>query len=317
MIVTTSCPLRISLVGGSTDHPLFLKKYKRGSVISFPCNLKTYVSIHRDVFGANSLNKRFVLNYSKREEVDKVSDIQNEMVRFCFEEFDVEYMNLFLTSDVYSNGSGLASSSAYLIALIKSILVYKNIQMSDFDICKVAMSIEKKFNPLVGQQDFYGSLGDLKRINFFEDRTPEIGYLDKSIFSEMSMYLLYTNITRSSTSILQTLDIDKCCDLLDDVRDLESAIKESHIGDFNYIIRRTWENKKITSKEICSNEKLMLLDEMLKSDDEILSHKLLGAGNGGYFLIFSNKDIEDSLNKKYGKVNKIYISGEGPESTKI
>ena len=40
----THCPLRVSLFGGSTDNPYFVKKYGYGSVISFTCDLKTYVT---------------------------------------------------------------------------------------------------------------------------------------------------------------------------------------------------------------------------------------------------------------------------------
>jgi len=32
-MIISSCPLRISLFGGSTDNPYFVEKYGRGSVI--------------------------------------------------------------------------------------------------------------------------------------------------------------------------------------------------------------------------------------------------------------------------------------------
>ena len=44
-MIIASCPLRISLFGGSTDNPYFVKKYGYGSVISFTSDLKTYVTI--------------------------------------------------------------------------------------------------------------------------------------------------------------------------------------------------------------------------------------------------------------------------------
>ena len=207
MIITATCPLRISLVGGSTDHPDFLKKYGSGMVISFPCDLKTYITIHKDVFGINSIGKRYILNYSKREEVDSINDIKNELIKNCFNKLDVSQINLFLTSDVYSNGSGLASSSAYLMSLIKAIYTLRDEKITESEICKLAMEIEKTFNPLVGQQDFYGSLGGLKRIKFYDNDNPEIKYLDTKIFNQMDMYLIYTGITRSSTNILQTINI--------------------------------------------------------------------------------------------------------------
>ena len=49
----SSCPLRVSLFGGSTDNPYFVEKYGYGAVISFTCDLKTYITIHEDKFGFN------------------------------------------------------------------------------------------------------------------------------------------------------------------------------------------------------------------------------------------------------------------------
>ena len=49
-MIISSCPLRVSLFGGSTDNPFFVKKYGYGSIISF-INLKTYVTIGQDKFG--------------------------------------------------------------------------------------------------------------------------------------------------------------------------------------------------------------------------------------------------------------------------
>ena len=43
-----SCPLRVSLFGGSTDNPVFVERYGYGSVISFACSLKTYITLHED-----------------------------------------------------------------------------------------------------------------------------------------------------------------------------------------------------------------------------------------------------------------------------
>ena len=59
MMYVTTCPLRVSLFGGSTDNPYFVEKYGRGSVISFTSNLKTYVTISQDKLGYNK-QERFI-----------------------------------------------------------------------------------------------------------------------------------------------------------------------------------------------------------------------------------------------------------------
>jgi D-glycero-alpha-D-manno-heptose-7-phosphate kinase len=316
-MIITACPLRISLVGGSTDHPKFLSKYGAGAVISFASNLHTYITLHQDIFGATSLDKKYIINYSKRESVYNIYDIENELVRNCFDYLNVEHLNCFMTSDVFSAGSGLASSSAYLLALIKSIYALRNEHITEFEVCKLAEKIEKTFNPLVGQQDFYGSMGGLKKIRFYNNQDPEIRYLSANIFNQLDMYLIYTGVLRSSTTVLESLDIDKSVPLLKDVEDLESAINTSDLNLFHTVINRTWSNKKETSKYICKNELLIDLDNKLINDPNVLSHKLLGAGNGGYFLIFTEKDKESIIRNSYINVNKIHISNNGLTTTNL
>jgi D-glycero-alpha-D-manno-heptose-7-phosphate kinase len=291
-MIASTCPLRISLVGGSTDHPAFLKKYGKGSVISFPSNLHVYTVLHRDVFGATTINNEYIINYSKRENTSKVSDIQNELIRECFEHLEVPPLNCFITSDVFSNGSGLAASSAYLISLIKAVNLMKGVYKSDFEVCKIANEIEKKFNPLVGQQDFYGSMSGFKRITFGYDSDPEFKYFDGGILNSLDMYIVYTGVSRSSTKILQTINTEACVPLLKDVEDLELAILNRDLDLFNSVIKRTWRNKKATSPSVCDTESLKKLDQDIENDPRVLSHKLLGAGGGGYFLLFTNKGVE-------------------------
>ena len=316
MIIST-CPLRISLVGGSTDNPRFIEKYKTGSVINFASNLRTYSTLHADTFGYSSIDHKYVLNYSTREESETIDNIKNQLIRECFKYLNVDKINCSLTSDIFSSGSGLASSSSYLMSLIKSIYEFRNQKITDFEICKLAIKIEKIFNPLVGQQDFYGGgIGGLKKITFFENEDPTIRFLNTDIFQKMDMYLIYTGIYRQSTNILETINTDNSLILIKDVNDLESAINELDVDKFSNIMKRSWENKKLTSPEICSNE-LSTLDKKLTIDRNILSHKLCGAGGGGYFLIFTNKNIENLLYNSYKNIKQVNISETGISFNKI
>ena len=48
-MIVSKCPLRISLVGGSTDLQGFIDKFGIGSAISFPPNLYTYITINENI----------------------------------------------------------------------------------------------------------------------------------------------------------------------------------------------------------------------------------------------------------------------------
>ena len=94
MMYVATCPLRISLFGGSTDNPYFVEKYGRGSVINFTSNLKTYITISQDQLGFNKNINKYLVNYSKRER-NTIQEIQNEVVRTALEHFKCPPVQVF------------------------------------------------------------------------------------------------------------------------------------------------------------------------------------------------------------------------------
>ena len=88
MMYVATCPLRIALFGGSTDNPYFVEKYGSGAVINFTSNLKTYITLHEDKLGFNREGRKYIVNYSRREEVDTIDEIQNEIIRNPLKHFN-------------------------------------------------------------------------------------------------------------------------------------------------------------------------------------------------------------------------------------
>ena len=204
MMYVATCPLRVSLFGGSTDNPYFVEKYGRGSVISFTSNLKTYVTISQDKLGYNKQEGKYIINYSRREEVSKISDIKNEVVRIVLQNFDMPPVQVTLTSDAYSQGSGLASSSSYTISLIKACCLFLSKDITDSDACKLAYELERMYNPYCGYQDPYGcGIGGFKRIDFMGDDDVTYQFLSTDIFDNYDTHLVFTGITRNSKKILK------------------------------------------------------------------------------------------------------------------
>jgi len=216
-MIISSCPLRISLFGGSTDNPVFVEKYGYGSVISFTCDLKTYISLHEDKIGYNFQGHKYIINYSKREEVEYIGDIQNDLVRIVLNYFGCKPLTVSMTSDAYSQGSGLASSSSYIISLIKSISLFNNLNLTDVEICNLAYELELEMNPYCGYQDPYGcGIGGFKRIHFTNGGIIKYEFLSTNFFDEYDAHLVFTGVTRNSKNVLKdvTDNIDKSKPLL-------------------------------------------------------------------------------------------------------
>jgi len=303
-MIIAKCPLRISLFGGSTDNPSFIEQYGYGSVISFSCDLKTYVTLHEDKIGYNKHLHKHIINYSIREEVDTLDEIKNEVVQVVLKHFETTPMTISLTSDAYSQGSGLASSSAYIVALIKAIAIKQKTILSDEDVCHLAYVLERKINPFCGLQDAYGcGIGGFKRIEFHQNEKVNFSFLPTKLFGLYDFYLLFTGISRNSKNILQDLsfNVNKIKDLLPIVETAETAILNEEYSKFIELINESWKVKKTTSNLILDNDKLKQLDDELINDPSILAHKLCGAGNGGFFLIVTEKN--EIMDKKYIKIN--------------
>ncbi len=281
------------MFGGSTDNPFFVEKFGYGSVISFSCNLKTYVTISQDRIGFNQDKHKYILNYSRREEVSTIEEIRNEVIRVVLEYFSMPPVQVTLTSDAYSQGSGLASSSSYIISLIKACTIFLGIQMTQSEICKLAYELELKFNPYCGYQDPYGcGMGGFKRMEFMSKDNIKYEYLSTDFFDKYDAHLIFTGVTRNSKPILKdvTDNLDKVKPLLDTLELAHQALRVKEYDLFLDFINQGWHQKKDTCESIMENESLRDIEKELCDNESVLAYKLCGAGNGGFFLTFSHKD---------------------------
>ena len=280
-MIISKCPLRVSLVGGSTDLQLFIDKYKYGQVISFPITLYTYISL------AKRFDNKYKIDYSTQEEVVNPLKIKNDIARELIKYFDLPPVTISFNADIPTSGSGLASSSSYMVAAIAATCKFKKLEWSQSKICKIAHEIELKFNPLTGYQDTYGcGLPSAKLMVFKKDIL--VKFVD---IPKINMFLYNTNISRSSTKILKSIDIDKSYPLLKLVDKTYNSLKTNH-NKFWDILKNSWEAKKKISSSIM-NDKLKDIEDKIKKDWKVKYYKLCGAGGGGYFLIMTESSKSD------------------------
>ena len=290
-MIIASCPLRVSLLGGSTDLEDFINENQSGQVIIFPINLYTYVNLNK------RHDNNLLIQYAHTEKlpIKNINDIKNDVVRVVLKYFNITTpLTITLTADIPSHGSGLASSSSFMISMIKAISVFKELDLSDIEICNIALKLERIFNPLVGRQDPYGcGLKGFKHLYFEKNKKPLINLYNHSYFKSFNLNLVPVGKGRKSTDVLKSLDINKRKILYKDVIKGDIFINNLHFDKLNQLISKGWKNKKATSPLI-SNEDVIKTENYLEHYNEfkencIKSYKLCGAGNGGYMLVISNK----------------------------
>lgn len=309
-MITIKCPVRISLVGGSSDLDAYVDKHGKGSVISFTPKIYTYVSIYKDRLGRNSLGQKYIVNYSQREEVPSIGDIKNELVKLFFSKENVQPCSIHMTSDVFSHGSGLAVSSSYSCGLIKAISELKEEKISDIECTAKAHFLEKLLNPLLGQQDVFGcGIGGFKKIEFTSQGLPKFTFLPTSFFDYYIPYLVYTGITRNSTAVLKSVSVPDTDTFNPLVTESEMMILNGNYEKFLKLIKDGWMEKKRTSKNVLADGSLKDLDEWLDKYPGCVAHKLCGAGNGGFFLCFFDRNNLPKENNFF----KVELSHSGVE----
>jgi D-glycero-alpha-D-manno-heptose-7-phosphate kinase len=259
--------------------------------------------LYKDLLGRNSLDQKYIVNYSSREEVNSIQEIKNDLVKLFFEKERVHPCSVHMTSDVFSHGSGLAVSSSYSCSLIKAISLLREQNISDIECAAKAHFLEKLINPLLGQQDIFGcAIGGFKKIEFTSSGLPKYTFLPTSFFDYYTPYLFFTGITRNSTSVLKSVSVPEIDTFNPLVDESEDMLLNGKFDKFLKLIKDGWEEKKRTSKNVLEDESLKEIDNYLSSLNGCIAHKLCGAGNGGFFLCFFDKNYS-GINQKFVKVN--------------
>ena len=162
--------------------------------------------------------------------------------------------------------------------------------MTDIEICELALQLEQEMNPYCGYQDPYGcGIGGFKKIDFEKGGIIKYDFLSTDLFKHYDAHLVFTGVTRNSKNVLQdvTANIDKSLPLLKTVDDAYDALRSKDYPKFLELLNHSWEQKKQTSSLITENQEIQSIDKVLTESEDVIAHKLCGAGNGGFFLVFS------------------------------
>ena len=138
-MIISKTPLRISFVGGGTDLPAFYTANEWGGVISTTINKYIYVIIKK------RYDDEIRLNYSRKEIVNDVEEIQHYLIREAMLTTGIEKgVEITTLADIPSEGSGLGSSSALTVGLLNAFYAYTNERISSKELAEQAFDIESK-----------------------------------------------------------------------------------------------------------------------------------------------------------------------------
>ncbi len=287
-MIITQTPLRIGLLGGGTDLPGYYRKHG-GRVLN--CALDKYVY----VIVKQRFDDDIYVNYSRKEIVSRVEDLEHELVREAMQMTGVtKGVEITTLADIPSSGSGLGSSSAVTVGLLHALSAYQGRQVSAKELAEGACTIEiERCGKPIGKQDQYiAAFGGIRDIRFGpgdEVEAEDVGLSpDDRRALQQQIMLFYTGVTRSADPILaeQNDNIETTLPQLDLLRDLAGfaagRLRDGDVDAIGPAVRESWEAKRKLATGVSNSRIDQAVARALEAGASGV--KLTGAGGGGFLL---------------------------------
>lgn len=311
-MIISSAPFRISFAGGGTDIPFYYRR-RKGAVLTATISKYIYVSIH-PYFNS----KQTLLKYSKNELVDNINDIKHpifrEVIRELWPKGGIEIIS---TADVCS-GTGLGSSSSFTVALLHAVYAYKAKLCSREKLARKSCEIEiNRIGEPIGKQDQYAAAyGGLNLIEFNPDETVVVTPLmlaPETITNlENNLLLFYTGQQHKTSEVLE----DQCKQVLlsnhkfnsmtrmaELAYEMRDQLLKGDLAGFAHNLHKGWVLKRTLSSKVSNSKINKYYDRAIEYG--ALGGKLLGAGGGGFLLLYCEPENQDKLRRALFDLNEL------------
>lgn len=301
-MIISKTPHRISFFGGGTDYSSYYLKHG-GKVLGVGINKYSYINIRKL---PPFFNHKHRIVYSKQENVATFDEIVHPSVRETLKFFNVDYgISIHHDGDIPAR-SGMGSSSAFTVGLIKSLYALEGKMISKDELAKTAIHIEQNLiQEHVGSQDqIFAAYGGLNMIEFLQSGeiivNPVILPKGRLEEFESSLMLFFTGISRIASEVakdqIENIEINEpnlhaMKGLVDDALSLLTSDRDINL--FGEMLNETWKLKRSLSDKISNSEIDGMYEKAIASG--AVGGKLLGAGGGGFMLFFVPKESQESV----------------------
>jgi len=290
-MIITKTPYRISFFGGGSDYPEWYKKFG-GSVLSTTIDKHIYISCR---LLPQFFNHKYRIVWSKIENVKKINQIQHRSVKNL-----LKYNKVKSGLEIHYDGdlpakSGMGSSSSFSVGLMQALLKLKKKKISQLNLAKKTIFFEQNImKETVGSQDqIAASIGGFNKIKFLRNEKIVIKKITSKNLQKLNsnLLLLYTGIQRDAHTIANNYVHKLSNQKEKNIRKIiqyvnlgEQFIQSGNLDDFGRLLHETWMQKKELSSTISNNKIDQLYSQFIKNG--ALGGKLLGAGGGGFLLLY-------------------------------
>ena len=292
-MIISKTPFRISFFGGGTDYPAWFEKFG-GAVLSTTIDKYCYISIR---YLPPFFDHKHRIVYSIVENVKSTKEIKHPVVKAILKHFKIDK-----GVEVHHDGdlparSGLGSSSSFTVGMLNSIYALKGKIISKSQLAKEAIHIERDvLKENVGSQDQVAVVyGGFNKIIFHNDHDfrVEAVTLHKEKIKQLQNHLMlvFTGFSRFASEIAaeqikNTPNKEKELNVMRSMVDnaVEILNSDTNFVEFGRLLNESWLVKKKLSSKVSNSQVDSLYNKALKHG--AIGGKLLGAGGGGFMLLF-------------------------------
>jgi D-glycero-alpha-D-manno-heptose-7-phosphate kinase len=209
-------------------------------------------------------------------------------------------------------GSGLGSSSALVVALVKAYAEYLSLPLSDYDIAQFAYEVERiDLGMAGGKQDQYAAaFGGCNFVEFLPgDRVVVNPLRVREAYRlelESSLLVCHTGRSRVSSEIIeqQTAGMRGHAEdalaamhqIKQDAVEMKLCLLKGDIRGLAEVLGRSWEAKKRTAGGV-SNERIDRIYEIAR-EAGAWAGKISGAGGGGFLILLASPERRPALARR-------------------
>jgi D-glycero-alpha-D-manno-heptose-7-phosphate kinase len=310
-MIITQTPLRIGLVGGGTDLPDYYLEHG-GRVLNCAIDKYVYVIVKQ------RFDDDIYVNYSKKEIVSNVDDLEHELVREAMSMTGVSSgVEITMLADIPSSGSGLGSSSSITVGLLHALWAYQHQHVPAEQLAEGACTIEiERCGKRIGKQDQYiAALGGIQDLKF--------GPGDKVVAEELGLsaaerhalqeqiMLFYTGVTRSATTILveQSNNVSSSLEGFHLLRDLAGYaadhLRKGDVERVGTIMRESWEAKRTLASGVSNSQIDTAVEQALSAGAS--GAKVTGAGGGGFLLVICPTENQHNVRESLSRMRELPV----------
>jgi D-glycero-alpha-D-manno-heptose-7-phosphate kinase len=311
-MIISKTPCRLSFAGGGSDIESYYREHG-GAVVSVTIDKYVYLTLQQ------KFDHHIRIGYSRTEEVERVDDIQHPIVRHCLKMLGPQQgVEITSHADIPSRGSGLGSSSSFTVGLLNGLYAYQGRHASPQDLAERACHVEIGLcgDPIGKQDQFAAAFGDLRMYQFRPDGTVNVDPLICQVHTldklQRNLLMFYTGITRSAGDILkeqtQVLGekrsaiqtMHRMVELAHAVRHELECGNADGVGE---ILHESWMLKRSLTDGI-SNASIDGWYEAARKAGAV-GGKILGAGGGGFLLLYVPLERQDSVKQSLSSLRQI------------